>query len=400
MSKKHVLFISGSLGLGHVMRDLAIATELRKQNPNVELSWFAAPPASSVLKDAGESLLPENDRYFNFNDQAENSASQYKLNVLAYLIKSIKGMELNARMFLEVISRNKFDLIIGDEAFDLAHALLDKRIDLGAPFVMIYDFIGVEAMSNSILEKLGIYYFNWDWSKHRKLYDDTPNIGLFIGELEDIEDKRFGMFLPNRRDFTRTYCNVIGYTLQFDPADYADITKIRSQLGYGPEPLIMCSIGGTAVGKDLLELCGLAFPIIKKQIPNLRMVLVCGPRLSANSLKILPGPEIKQYIPDLYKHNACCDLAIVQGGGTTTLELTALRRPFLYFPLEGHCEQQIAVASRLIRHRAGVRMNYKDTSSELLAQQVIAHLGQKTDYADIPVNGSYEAARLINDKVK
>ena len=38
-------------------------------------------------------------------------------------------------------------------------------------------------------------------------------------------------------------------------------------------------------------------------------------------------------MPDLYRHLAACDLAVVQGGLTTTMELTAARRPFLYFPL-------------------------------------------------------------------
>lgn len=32
MPKKKVLFISGSLGLGHAIRDLAIARELRKMS--------------------------------------------------------------------------------------------------------------------------------------------------------------------------------------------------------------------------------------------------------------------------------------------------------------------------------------------------------------------------------
>ena len=34
---------------------------------------------------------------------------------------------------------------------------------------------------------------------------------------------------------------------------------------------------------------------------------------------------------DLYRHLAC-DLAVVQGGLTTAMELTANRRPFIYFP--------------------------------------------------------------------
>lgn len=37
MKSKSVLFISGSLGLGHVTRDLAIANELRKQKSNIEI---------------------------------------------------------------------------------------------------------------------------------------------------------------------------------------------------------------------------------------------------------------------------------------------------------------------------------------------------------------------------
>ena len=66
------------------------------------------------------------------------------------------------------------------------------------------------------------------------------------------------------------------------------------------------------------------------------MILVCGPRLSAESIEVPRDKdiEIRQYIPDLHEHFAACDLAIVQEGGTTTLELTALQRPFIYFPLD------------------------------------------------------------------
>jgi predicted glycosyltransferase len=37
---KKVLYVSGLVGLGHVMRDLAIAAELRRLNPDLEVSWF------------------------------------------------------------------------------------------------------------------------------------------------------------------------------------------------------------------------------------------------------------------------------------------------------------------------------------------------------------------------
>jgi len=69
---------------------------------------------------------------------------------------------------------------------------------------------------------------------------------------------------------------------------------------------------------------------------------ICGPCISPDSFSVPRGIEIKQYIPRLYEHFAASDLAIVLGGATSTLELTALQRPFLYFPLEGHFEQDIS----------------------------------------------------------
>jgi UDP-N-acetylglucosamine:LPS N-acetylglucosamine transferase len=92
---------------------------------------------------------------------------------------------------------------------------------------------------------------------------------------------------------------------------------------------------------------------------------------------------------------AACDLAVVQGGGTTTLELTVLRRPFLYFPLERHCEQQIHVAGRLARHRAGVKMSFKNTTPEILAESIADNIGKEITYDPIPVDGARNAAEKI-----
>ena len=61
---------------------------------------------------------------------------------------------------------------------------------------------------------------------------------------------------------------------------------------------------------------------------------------------------------DLYRHLAACDLAVVQGGLTTGMELTANRRPFLYFPLRHHFEQNFHVHHRLERYGAGRRMDF------------------------------------------
>jgi UDP-N-acetylglucosamine:LPS N-acetylglucosamine transferase len=85
----------------------------------------------------------------------------------------------------------------------------------------------------------------------------------------------------------------------------------------------------------------------------------------------------------------------VQAGGTATLELTALRRPFVYFPLEGHSEQQVTVAGRLARHGAGVRMSLPRTSPQHLAQAIVENIGKPVTYPPIAADGAQKAADMI-----
>jgi hypothetical protein len=59
MPSMRVLYISGSVGLGHARRDLAIARELRRLDPGVEIAWLAGDPARQVIAEAGEMLLAE-----------------------------------------------------------------------------------------------------------------------------------------------------------------------------------------------------------------------------------------------------------------------------------------------------------------------------------------------------
>lgn len=395
-SPKKILYISGSIGLGHVTRDLAIAKQLRKLYPEVELSWLAAHPATIPLRDAGEKLLPEADKYGDVNIPAENAARGFGMNILAYGRKVRKQFSRNVKVIKQILRRERFDLVIGDETYELAIVLTIKRLSLQAPFIMIYDFLGIDSVAGNPVEKLAVFVSNriWTWAD-RRLFSGQKNLALFAGEPEDVSDKSFGFLLPNRMEHALKYYKFTGHILPFEPAEYADKARIRQKLGYGKEPLVVCSIGGTSIGRDLLELCGRAYPIIKRKVPDLTMVLVCGPRLSVGSVQVPDGVIVKGYVPALYEHFAASDLVIVQGGGTATLELTALRRPFLYFPLANHCEQQIHVAQRLARHQAGIKMVYSQTNPEILAGQVIANIGKDVDYLPIPVQGAQKAAQLI-----
>src|SRR6201989_1963798 len=90
---------------------------------------------------------------------------------------------------------------------------------------------------------------------------------------------------------------------------------------------------------------------------------------AADRPRLLPdieGMDKRGYVPDLFEHLACADAAVVQGGLSTTMELVATGRPFIYFPLRRHWEQQHFVTHRLDHYRAGLRMDYTTTTADHL----------------------------------
>ena len=125
------------------------------------------------------------------------------------------------------------------------------------------------------------------------------------------------------------------------------------------------------------------------------MILITGPRLPPDELQFQPGVEVKGFVTDLYKYYAACDLAVVQGGFSSTLELTALGRPFIFFPIEGHSEQE-HVANRLARFNAGIRMSFFKTTPASLAEQILINLKKNFSYKPIDTNGAQKAAQIIN----
>ena len=124
------------------------------------------------------------------------------------------------------------------------------------------------------------------------------------------------------------------------------------------------------------------------------MTLFCGPRVAPGSLQVPEGIQVRGYVSDLYRHLAASDVVVTQAGGTTTLELTALRRPFLYFPLQEHSEQMRAVTERLRRHGVGEPMVVAHTTPQCLAERILALMGTPVRYEEVPLTGAREAARI------
>ncbi|UCE25760.1 MAG: hypothetical protein JSU74_06885 [Candidatus Zixiibacteriota bacterium] len=396
MAKKSILYISWQGGLGHITRDVAIVKELHRIDPEVAVFWLAHPLACKVLAHAGESILPESELGADYNRAAVECLRQFGLNLMHYVAATRKPYIQNVELFKQVMSKYDFDLVVGDESYEVVRAMGRDEMKLPCRMIIIEDFLGVEPMSHNPMEMFGVYARNRRWVRFtERLEHEVAH--FFVGEPEDIADRRFGFGLPNRRRFAEKHYQFLGYIIRFNPVKYSDRAQLKAKLGYDQVPLLICATGGTCAGKELLELCGEAYTLLKSEIPDLHMVCVCGELLGHSLPALPPEIELHSYIPDLYQHYAACDMAVVVGGGTTTVELTALSRPFIFFPLENQFDQQLYVAERLGRHGAGTKMRYHQTTPESLAAVIRANIGKEVKYPAIPINGAQEAARLIRE---
>ncbi len=127
--------------------------------------------------------------------------------------------------------------------------------------------------------------YNAEMVDHIAQHPEVRDLALFVGNPEDIVPQRLGPQLPMIRDWTERHFDFTGYVTGFDPADLGERTKLRAELGYGDdERVCIVTVGGSGVGADLLRRVIAAFPQAKERVPELRMIVVAGPRIDPASL--------------------------------------------------------------------------------------------------------------------
>jgi len=243
--------------------------------------------------------------------------------------------------------------------------------------------------------------YNAEMIEHIARFPRVRDRAIFVGAPEDIVPDRFGPDLPSIREWTEEHYDFSGdYITGFDPADVADREALREKLGYPPEQKVcIVTVGGSGVGGPLLRRVMAAYPEAKQAVPELRMVVVAGPRIDPETLPGHEGIEVHAYVHDLYRHLAACDLAVVQGGLTTTMELTANNRPFLYFPLRHHFEQNFHVRHRLNRYGAGRCMDFQTSTPEVIAGAIAGEIATPASYRPIDPGAAASVAKRIAELV-
>jgi pimeloyl-ACP methyl ester carboxylesterase/predicted glycosyltransferase len=394
---RRVLYLSSPIGLGHTLRDIAIVDELRKVHPGVQVDWLAQHPVTAVLEQRGERVHPASAFLSSEAAHVESESGEHDLHAFQAIRRMDEVLVANFMVFADLVEEQRYDLWVGDEAWDLDHFLHENPELKTAAYAWMTDFVGWLPMpSGGPEEALLTADYNAEMIQQRSRHRHVRDRSIFVGNPDDVVPDAFGPHLPGIREWTEQEFDFSGYVTGFDPGEVADRAALREELGYGPdERVCVVTVGGSGVGAPLLRRILACVPEARERVPGLRTVVVTGPRIDPGSLPQVEGVEVHGHVPRLYRHLAACDLAVVQGGLTTCMELTAQRRPFLYVPLRNHFEQNVHVRHRLDRYRAGRCLDYAETLPGPLAEAIAATIGASVDYRPVETDGAERAAAML-----
>jgi pimeloyl-ACP methyl ester carboxylesterase/predicted glycosyltransferase len=394
--RPRALYISSPIGLGHAQRDLAIVRAMREQRPELEVVWLAQHPVTRFLEAAGETIHPASARLANESAHFESEMCEHDLHCFQAWRNMDEILLANFMLFHDIVRDDHYDLWLGDESWEVDYYLHENPNLKAAPYVFMTDFVGWLPIDERGDEARIAADYNHENIKHIERYPFVRDRALFIGNPTDIVPRTFGPALPGMPDWIPKHFAFPGYVLPFDPADLRDTERLRHELGLPvASPLIVAAVGGSGVGIHLLRRIAAAFRELRKDVPEARLLAVCGPRIAPAELEPVEGMTVVGYVHDLFRVLACCDLAVVQGGLTTTMELVANRRPFIYIPLQNHFEQNFHVVHRLRQYGAPEPTLYEHATASHLAALMRERLGKPVDYRPVETGCAAVAASSI-----
>ena len=394
---KKALYISSPIGLGHGRRDIAIARELRKLHPDLQIDWLAQDPVTRLLDAHDERIHPLSARLASESRHIELESGEHDLNAFQAIRRMDEVLIANFMLFQDAVDEGGYDLVIADEAWDIDHYWHEHPELKKAKLAWLTDFVGYVPMpENGAPEALLTTDYNAEMIGHVERHPGVRDRAIFVGGPEDVAPLSFGRDLPAMHDWVPKHFDFAGYVIGAHPQTFGPRAELRQRLGYRhDERVCIVTVGGSGVGTHLIQRILQSYPIARVRLHELRMIVVAGPRIDPASLNAPAGVEVRAFVPDLDRHLAACDLALVQGGLTTCMELTAAGTPFLYFPLRNHFEQNFHVAHRLDRYGAGRRMDYATSTPETIAVTMIDALHAPTTFNPVETGGAARAARMI-----
>ena len=108
--RRRALYLSSPIGLGHAQRDVAIADELRKLHPDLEIDWLAQHPVTAVLESRGEQIHPMSAELASESAHFVAESSGHDLNAFQAIRRMDEILVANFMVFHDVVSDGEYDL--------------------------------------------------------------------------------------------------------------------------------------------------------------------------------------------------------------------------------------------------------------------------------------------------
>ena len=338
---KRVLYVSSPIGLGHARRDLAIADELRKLKPGLEVHWLAQHPVTELLRRRSELIHPASAFLASESGHIESEAAEHDLHAFQAVRSMDEILVANFMVFAELTENEPFDLWVGDEAWDIDYFLHENPELKRAPYAWMTDFVGWLPMPDGGPREQALTAdYNAEMIEQIARFPALRDRSVFVGNPDDVVPHGFGDGLPAIRDWVERNYRFSGYVSGFEPGAFADRDALRAELGYRPgEQVCVVTVGGSGVGTDLLRRAVAAFPAARASSPaadgrgdraadrpGLAYFAIGGrrPRGARLCARPVPAPWRR------------ATWRVVQGGLTDGAH--RLRTAFIYVPLRHHFE--------------------------------------------------------------
>ncbi|MBV8602704.1 MAG: alpha/beta hydrolase, partial [Candidatus Eremiobacteraeota bacterium] len=140
--RKRALFISSPIGLGHAQRDVAIADAVRALHPDLEIEWLAQHPVTTVLEGHKERIHPASRLLSNESSHFEHECGEHDLHAFQALRRMDETLVANFMVFHDVVRESDYDLVVGDEAWDVDNFLHENPELKRTQFAWLTDFVG------------------------------------------------------------------------------------------------------------------------------------------------------------------------------------------------------------------------------------------------------------------
>ena len=215
--RPRALFVSSPIGLGHARRDVAIARELRQLVDGLEIDWLAQDPVTRVLEGEGERIHPASRHLANESAHIESESAEHDLHCFQAFRRMDEILCANFMVFDDLVRDERYDLWIGDEAWELDYHLHENPREKHAPFAWLTDFVGWLPMPDGgEREAFVAGDYNAEMVEHVRDHPEIRDCAIFVGNPDDIVPERLGDQLPMIRDWTERNFDFAGYVTGFD----------------------------------------------------------------------------------------------------------------------------------------------------------------------------------------